>query len=321
MFKSQAYFARAIAAPTVEFRRALWTGAFLTALTATASGQTITFQGNQLPCISYNIRTAQNGGSPANLTRTTNQQQIAQNRAAACTSAFRNAVAAINQTYPNNRVSCDEYPFASSNQGGGGSRAMIVPLAENNSQGGQLSGFYNQNNIVNNSPYSVATANVPPAPQLPLFTFNGLPGCAWFPATLTAAKAQYTGSLASLYGQIGLWDAADPAAYQVASGPLPWFTQKSVVTAAAETHGKARLQVTVSIASAPPIPEDTDAPTNIITVGRAGVVVGNIAAASVARVAIPAGKYRVDVIQSGPRPEDSTDIHFLLSQWAGPSGK
>lgn len=41
--------------------------------------------------------------------------------------------------------SCDEYPFASSNQGGAGAVLRCVPLAHNTVQGRQLSSFYAKN--------------------------------------------------------------------------------------------------------------------------------------------------------------------------------
>lgn len=56
--------------------------------------------------------------------------------------------------------SCDECPFASSNQGGQGAQVMIVPLAENNAQGGQLGGFYNHHHIGNNGGYGVGTLHI-----------------------------------------------------------------------------------------------------------------------------------------------------------------
>ena len=51
--------------------------------------------------------------------------------------------------------SCDEYPFASSNQGGLGSVIRRVPLVENNRQGGALSAFYRRNRIGNGNCYCV----------------------------------------------------------------------------------------------------------------------------------------------------------------------
>ncbi|MGC5164704.1 NucA/NucB deoxyribonuclease domain-containing protein [Rhodococcus sp. DT1] len=44
--------------------------------------------------------------------------------------------------------SCDEYPFASSVEGGGAASVLWVPLAENLSQGGQTSTFYQNNRVM-----------------------------------------------------------------------------------------------------------------------------------------------------------------------------
>jgi hypothetical protein len=41
----------------------------------------------------------------------------------------------------------DEYPFASTYEGGSGAQVLGVPLAEQRIQGGSLSRFYQQNNI------------------------------------------------------------------------------------------------------------------------------------------------------------------------------
>ncbi|ORI21641.1 hypothetical protein BJI47_11170 [Rhodococcus sp. 1168] len=44
--------------------------------------------------------------------------------------------------------SCDEYPLASSDQGGSGASVRWVPLKENNSQGGTMSQFYKGNRVM-----------------------------------------------------------------------------------------------------------------------------------------------------------------------------
>lgn len=44
--------------------------------------------------------------------------------------------------------SCDEYPLASSEQGGSGASVRWVPLSENNSQGGTMSQFYRGNRVM-----------------------------------------------------------------------------------------------------------------------------------------------------------------------------
>lgn len=143
----------------------------------TVMAQTITFSGANLPCITYNIATALQAGRPSQLTRTTNQQTIQQNRQASCGGVYAQTVTQLNQQYGATVMSCDEYAFASTTQGGAGNQAMIVPIAENNSQGGQLSAFYNQNNIGNGNNFNVAVANVRQANQLNLGFVNGVQVC------------------------------------------------------------------------------------------------------------------------------------------------
>ncbi len=50
---------------------------------------------------------------------------------------------------------CDEYPFASTYQGGAGASASLVPKLENRRQGGQLSDFYQRYNLTNGSQFVV----------------------------------------------------------------------------------------------------------------------------------------------------------------------
>ncbi|MCM2477465.1 hypothetical protein HGO38_28875 [Rhizobium sp. CG5] len=142
-----------------------------------AAAQTITFDGIGLPCITYNIATAQQAGRPAQLTRTMNQQTIAANRSASCTAAYTNTVTQLNNELGGVVFSCDEYAFASSTQGGAGNQAMIVPLVENNTQGGMLAVFYNQNHIGDGGNFNVATSHVPQANQLNLGVVNGVQVC------------------------------------------------------------------------------------------------------------------------------------------------
>jgi hypothetical protein len=123
--------------------------------------QVINFDGANFPCISYNIASAQAAGATANLNRTTNAATIAANRTAACGGAAADVTALNNAGGPGTPASCDEYPFASSTQGGAGAQALIVPAFENQAQGGALAQFYQNNNIANNGAYTVTTSNVP----------------------------------------------------------------------------------------------------------------------------------------------------------------
>ena len=43
--------------------------------------------------------------------------------------------------------SLDEYPFASTQQGGSGAKVAEVPVTEQNRQGGKMSSFYQNNNV------------------------------------------------------------------------------------------------------------------------------------------------------------------------------
>jgi hypothetical protein len=88
----------------------------------------------KMPNISNNIKNAQANGAPSVLTRTTNQALINSNRSAA-TSGFTGI------------GSPDEYPFASTYEGGSGAFVSGVPLTEQRIQGGVLSSFYQNNNI------------------------------------------------------------------------------------------------------------------------------------------------------------------------------
>ncbi|EPQ32217.1 uncharacterized protein PFL1_00414 [Pseudozyma flocculosa PF-1] len=57
---------------------------------------------------------------------------------------------------PTDSNSCDEYPYASSIEGGAGSATRCVPSAENSSQGGSLSSFYRSAGVADGDAYNVA---------------------------------------------------------------------------------------------------------------------------------------------------------------------
>ncbi|WP_193199654.1 NucA/NucB deoxyribonuclease domain-containing protein [Nostoc sp. MG11] len=107
---------------------------------------TITFSRSRIPNIASHIATAQARGYPSILTRTTISAEIDQNRREAC----RNFI-----SQPPNNTSCDEYPFASSREGGAGSSIRAVPPTEQNIQGGIISSFYRNNSIRNGSRFRV----------------------------------------------------------------------------------------------------------------------------------------------------------------------
>lgn len=60
---------------------------------------------------------------------------------------------------PSDSNSCDEYPYASSQEGGKGSVTRCVPATENSRQGGTLSSFYTSNGITHGDAYNVAFAS------------------------------------------------------------------------------------------------------------------------------------------------------------------
>ncbi|TDQ04106.1 NucA/NucB deoxyribonuclease domain-containing protein [Labedaea rhizosphaerae] len=89
----------------------------------------------KMPFIARNIKLAWTDGKPAVLTR--NSTKRATNRAAAC--------GGFVAKYP--RGSCDEYAFATTEQGGAGARTEEVPLREQRCQGGAVNAGYVRANI------------------------------------------------------------------------------------------------------------------------------------------------------------------------------
>ncbi|MFD6517106.1 NucA/NucB deoxyribonuclease domain-containing protein [Rhodococcus sp. NPDC060176] len=83
--------------------------------------------------------------------------QIDANRAAACSTARKNAL--IGATPPPALVpaECDEYPFASSAEGGATASIKWVRKAENQAQSTLMEGFYRQNRLIVGDPFTVRT--------------------------------------------------------------------------------------------------------------------------------------------------------------------
>jgi uncharacterized Zn-binding protein involved in type VI secretion len=79
------------------------------------------------------------------LTRQTPRRKIRKNRRAAL-KGVKKATSGL---------SLDEFPFASSTQGGKGAAVAAIPVAEQNAQGGKLSSFYQNNNITNGKSYTI----------------------------------------------------------------------------------------------------------------------------------------------------------------------
>ena len=82
------------------------------------------------PAIAEHVRAAQAAGQPRVLTRASGARQRA-NRRAACGQWPRGST-----------LSCDEYPFASTLEGGRGASIAGVPRVEQRRQGGALRAFY-----------------------------------------------------------------------------------------------------------------------------------------------------------------------------------
>ncbi len=92
------------------------------------------------PTVGAHMQAAQDAGYPMLLTRLTDRSAIRRNRYAAC----RNVA-----------PSCDEYPFASTYQGGAGASTATVPLWENRVQGGYIGAFYVRARLRDGDPFAV----------------------------------------------------------------------------------------------------------------------------------------------------------------------
>lgn len=90
-----------------------------------------------IPAITQHVAASQAAGRPNVLHRTANPLLIAANRLAATGKCLVGAT-----LLPAAGISCDEYPFASTYEGGLAATVRFVPLHEQLSQGGTLSSFY-----------------------------------------------------------------------------------------------------------------------------------------------------------------------------------
>ena len=111
---------------------------------------TVTFPCARMPSVCANMLNAIRSGKPSQLTRITNSAQIARNR--------RDSGCRSLGSRPGHN--CDEYPFASSAQGGRGAVVRLVPIRENSIQGGTLAAFYRRYNIGNNDCFNVRMSSV-----------------------------------------------------------------------------------------------------------------------------------------------------------------
>jgi Deoxyribonuclease NucA/NucB/Cricket paralysis virus, VP4 len=104
----------------------------------------VVFSRSRGPGIAQNFDEAVAQGAPTRLNRVAKAARDANRRA-----ALRG------QPPPPPGQSLDEYPFASSAQGGAGSHVRSVPKGEQNYQGGVLSRFYQDNNVAPGDPFDV----------------------------------------------------------------------------------------------------------------------------------------------------------------------
>jgi len=106
---------------------------------------TLEISRSKMSNIADNIEAALADGAPDILHREANKSQKRKNR--------REALDGQKAEKP--KHSLDEYPFASSKEGGSGARTAEVPQKEQDIQGGTISSFYRDNNIKDNDPYRV----------------------------------------------------------------------------------------------------------------------------------------------------------------------
>ena len=116
---------------------------------------TITFSRAELPHVSLTIITGFGKGHPNVLTKcslcaTTNRRAAFK---AASIGGSANELARFLGWVGN--WSWDEYPFASTNEGGAGAVVLPVPARENSVQGGKLSVFYRQNSLQDGDRFKV----------------------------------------------------------------------------------------------------------------------------------------------------------------------
>ncbi|GAA3040490.1 NucA/NucB deoxyribonuclease domain-containing protein [Actinokineospora globicatena] len=100
----------------------------------------------KMPFIARNIHLAWGEGQPSVLTRNSAKQPA--NRAAAC-----------GRFVPKNGGSCDEYSFATTDEGGSGARTEEVPLREQRCQGGTISSGYAKAKIGQGDSFLVVISN------------------------------------------------------------------------------------------------------------------------------------------------------------------
>ncbi len=109
---------------------------------------TVTFD-SRTPNIIKNIQAGLAAGQPGGSFNSQLHRDAPENRdtkyRAACSAA---KIAALPPVTDPSFTSCDEYPFASTDEGGASATIRLVPVPEQNSQGGTLSRFYGPNRVL-----------------------------------------------------------------------------------------------------------------------------------------------------------------------------
>lgn len=106
---------------------------------------TLEFSAAEFPEKTKNMKKALGKKNGCRLTRQTNRRKIRANRRDACGGVTPGGAG----------TSIDEFPFASSTQGGAGAAATPIDQNEQNKQGGKLSAFYKKHKITNKKQYNV----------------------------------------------------------------------------------------------------------------------------------------------------------------------
>jgi hypothetical protein len=116
----------------------------------------VAISADKMPYIARNINNAFKTGRPFVLHRTENRAVIGANRKASC-GGFQ----------PNYGGWCDEYPFASSHEGGAGAATEEVPPREQQCQGGTLSRQYQAQQITEGVEFGVIVVDLMALPDGP----------------------------------------------------------------------------------------------------------------------------------------------------------
>lgn len=117
----------------------------------------VTFSRSTVPNIAANIENAQKNRQPSILTRSTSKELQTSNRYEACKKVVNGVkvFVASPTEIAAGRTSCDEYPFATTLEGGLGATTAAVKPTENSSQGGTLGGFYKSKGIKDGDKFKV----------------------------------------------------------------------------------------------------------------------------------------------------------------------